>query len=85
MTGVQTCALPISRLNETQLILRTGRVLCDAGFTRTAILAAVNEALGTPIEDEFPRGLAITPAEYRSVYNVVERHVQQATAEGMAL
>jgi hypothetical protein len=73
------------RLNETQLIMRTGRVLCDAGFTRTAILAAVNEALGTPIVDEFPRKLTITPAEYRSVYNVVERHVQQATAEGMAL
>ena len=73
------------RLEETQLIMRTGRVLCDAGFTRTGILAAVNESLGTPIEDEFPRGLAITPAEYRSVYNVVERHVQQAAAEGITL
>jgi len=73
------------RQEVTQLVMRTGRYLCDAGFTRTGILAAVNEAQGTPIVDEFPRNLEISPAEYRAIYNVLEKHVRQASAEGIIL
>ena len=56
-------------------ILRTGRSLCEFGPMRLGILKIVNGSLGLPVDDNYPRNLEITQAEYRSIYNVLEKHV----------
>lgn len=64
--------------NVETVIVRTARGLGEMGSTRWGVIAAINQALEQPYEDNYPKDVAPSNAEFKTVYRVFEDYAVAA-------
>lgn len=64
--------------NVEAVIVRTARGLSEMGSTRWGVIAAINQALELPYDDNYPHDAAPSSAEFKAVYKVFEDYALEA-------